>query len=597
MTDTWQHSLVHEMVQSVAAADPGRIAVVAGETVVTYGELNTRADQLAAQLTGLGGPATSVALLLPRSADFVLAALAVLKAGGSYVPLDADYPPERLRTMLDAAHCPTVITLTRLLDRLPEEHGCELLCLDVTAAPVAASAAEVAVQVESLAYTMFTSGSTGRPKGVMITHGGLAHLVRQSGPLSVRDDDIVLHVSSVSFDATTYDVWNALGNGARLIIAPPGRLSTAEIAALMHRHRVTTALLPTGLFHLMVDEHLPELARLRKVVVGGDVLSPRHAGRFVRAVRTCALVNAYGPTEVTVAVCAHEVAPDQDDRQPVPIGRALQRMRVRVLDDDLRLVPPGTAGQLHAGGTGLARGYLDDPAQTARRFVPDPWTPGARLYATGDMVRERPDGTLEFLGRDDDQFKKRGFRIELSEVRAALLGDPGVRDALVLPDGATADTRRLVAVLVPKAGTKAENLIDEVRSRLRAELPDYMIPDVWATVEAVPLTPNGKVDRTALLQLATTPAGPDPELSAAPATADETELADIWRELLSVDHIGRDDDFFDLGGHSLLANRIVTQVRRRMGVSLPLASVFDHPTVAELAQRIRALAGPEKAGS
>ncbi|MBC3842408.1 amino acid adenylation domain-containing protein [Streptacidiphilus sp. 4-A2] len=453
---------------------------------------------------------TAVGLLLPRSVEFVVAALAVLKAGGGYVPLDADYPPERLRMMLDAARCPVVLGTAALLAGLPADTGVRAVALDAVDAAGATDARTappappaLPTHPDALAYTMFTSGSTGVPKGVMVTHRGVARLVRQPGAARVEPDEVVLHASSTSFDAATFDIWGALANGARLVVARAGRLSATELGELLRRHRVTTVLLPTGLFHLMVDERLSDLAGLRRLVVGGDVLSAPHARRFLRAVPGCALVNAYGPTEVTTATTVHLVSPGQGEEQSVPIGRAMAGTSVRLLDEELRPVAPGTPGQLFAGGPGIARGYLNDPAQTALRFLPDPWQPGARLYATGDLARELPDGTLEFLGRMDDQFKKRGFRVEPGEVEAALRADPAVRDALVLADGATADTRRLVAVLLlPAAGRAAAEVVDEVRVRLRAALPEYLVPDLWAAVDAFPLTPNGKVDRRALLALA-----------------------------------------------------------------------------------------------
>ncbi len=586
---------LHHLVEARATEHPDRVAVVCGEQRLTYAELNGRANRLARHLAGFGLGRPTVGLLLHRSVEFVVAALAVLKAGGNYVPLDADYPAERLRLMLDAARCPVVVSTTGLLAGLPQDAGVRTVAVDGQARDLAELPDDdlgLAVHPDDLAYTMFTSGSTGVPKGVMVTHRGVVRLVRPPGVVRLDGDDVVLHASSTSFDATTFDVWGALAGGARLVIAPAGRISTVDIAALMTRHRVTAVLLPTGLFHLMVDERLADLEGLRRLVVGGDVLSAKHARRFAQAVPHCELVNAYGPTEVTVATTTHRVSADHED-DAVPIGRAMPGTYVRLLDEDLRPVPAGEPGQLFAGGAGLARGYLGDPALTAERFVPDPWLAGARLYATGDLARLRPDGTLEFLGRMDDQFKKRGFRVEPGEVEAALRTDPAVRDAVVLADGATADTRRLVAVVLPAAGPAGRDLLDGVRSRLRGTLPEYLVPDLWAAVDGFPLTANGKVDRKALLTLATTGAvrheeEGETEPAAEASGVEETTLAQIWQEILKVERVGREDDFFDLGGHSLLANKVVSQVRRRLGVPLPLDAVFDHPTIAGLAAVIRA---------
>ena len=587
--DSAMDMCVHQLVEAVAAAHPDRVAVVCGEQALTYAELNGRADQLASHLAGFAFDRPAAGLLLPRSAEFVVAALAVLKAGGNYVPLDPDYPADRLRFMLEAARCPVVVGTAELLGALPQGTGVRTVAVDASGgsrAVASGTGPAVPAHPDTLAYTMFTSGSTGAPKGVMITHRGVVRLVRPPGIVRMDASDVVLHASSTSFDAATFDIWGALANGARLVVAPAGRISALDMGTLIRTHRVTTVLLPTGMFHLMVDERLPDLARLRQLVVGGDVLSSPHAQRFVRAVPDCLLVNAYGPTEVTVATTVHTVAPDHGDPGGVPIGRAMERTRVRLLDEELRPVPAGTTGQLYAGGPGLARGYLGDPALTAQRFVPDPWLPGARLYATGDQARLRPDGTLEFLGRMDDQFKKRGFRVEPGEVEAALRADPAVRDAVVLADGATADTRRLVAAVLP-ASADSGAVLDGVRSRLRATLPDYLVPDLWAVLDAFPLTPNGKVDRRELLRIAVTSPVRHEEAGEA-ESAEESALAAIWRDILRLDRVGPRDDFFDLGGHSLLANKVVAQVRRRLDVELSLDAVFDHPTIAELAEVIRA---------
>ncbi|GAA3854240.1 hypothetical protein GCM10022243_19730 [Saccharothrix violaceirubra] len=559
--------IVHEL---VTAQDPDRVAVVGGPVTSTYRDLDRRAGLLAARLVDLGvRVGDGVGVFLPRSVDLVVAVLAVLKAGGGYVPLDPDYPAARVSVMLDAVRAPVVITDATLADRLSAYPGRVVRVEDplpVVDPPV------VAVRPDDVAYTMFTSGSTGVPKGVAVRHRGIVRLVRDPGVVRLGPDEVVLHLSSPSFDASTFDLWGALANGGRLVVAPAGRPSVGEIADLIRSHGITTVFFPTGLFHLMVDERLADLAGVRQVVVGGDVLSSDHAHRFVTALPGVRLVNGYGPTEMTTFTTFHEVGPDQSPDVPVPIGRPLARTRVVVLDESLS---PATTGQLYAGGPGLARGYLD-PALTASRFVPDPDVPGERLYATGDLVRVREDGVLEFLGRIDRQVKKRGYRVEPAEVELALRADPDVRDAAVVLDGDTADTRRLIAYVVAETAAG-------VRARIGSVLPDYLVPDVWITVSTLPLTVNGKVDRAAL---------PSPDLGTTPSSsaglsADEAALAEIWREILALTEVGRHDDFFDLGGHSLLANRIVSRVRRRFGVDVPLSAVFDHPTVAGFAVLLR----------
>ena len=597
MTDIQNQLCVHELVQARAAAQPDRVAVVHAGESISYRELDARANRLAHRLLELGFRAPVVGLLLPRSAQFVVAALAVLKAGGSYVPLDADYPAERLRLMLDTAGCPVVLGNAETLAALDARPGVRTLAVDAPAArpdlpDLPDTAPAVDTDPDDLAYTMFTSGSTGTPKGVMITHRGIVRLALEPDQSRVGPEDVVLHLSSTSFDAATYDIWGALVNGARLVVAPAGRLSTLDIGDLLREHRVTTVLMPTGVFQLMVDERPQDLTGLRRLLAGGDVLSGGHAGRLARSAPDCAVLNVYGPTEITSIMTTHRVAPDQQADRSVPIGRAMSGTYLRVLDDRMEPVAAGSPGQLYAGGAGMARGYLNDPARTADRFVPDPWLAGARLYATGDLVRELPDGTLEFLNRMDDQFKKRGFRIEPGEVEAALRADPQVRDAVVLADGVTADTRRLVTVVLrARSAAGRPDFLDAVRARLRAALPEYLVPDLWAEAEDFPLTPNGKADRRALLDLAV--ASATARQPAEPAdreqlSEEESVLASVWQDVLKLDRaVGREDDFFDLGGHSLLATRIVSQVRRRLDVSLPLDAVFDHPTVAALAAVVR----------
>ncbi|CAA9260066.1 MAG: hypothetical protein AVDCRST_MAG41-2326 [uncultured Corynebacteriales bacterium] len=562
---------VHGAVAGWAAREPDRPAVLAGDEVVGYGELVARADRVAGGLAGLGvGPGSTVGVRLPRSVDFVVAALGVLTAGADYLPLDPAYPAERLRMMTATAGCRTVLG-----------DGPGALPLAGVTGPLDV---RPRVHPEDLAYTMFTSGSTGTPKGVLVTHRGVLRLVREPNVPRLGPDEVVLHLSSTSFDAATFDIWGALANGARLAVAPPGRLSATDVGELVRRHGVTVALLPTGLFHLMVDERASDLAGVGQVLPAGDVLSAAHARRFAAAAPRSRLINMYGPTEVTVATTYHEVGdPAGDD---VPIGRPVAGTYVRVLDRDLAEVPPGTVGQLYAGGTGLARGYAGDPGLTADRFVPDPLAAGRRLYATGDLVRQDPDGTLRFAGRVDDQFKKRGFRVDPAEVEAALRADPAVRDAVVVGTGDSAETRRLVGCLLPAAGAAPDGLAAAVRDRVAGVLPEHLVPDGWLVLDAFPLTVNGKVDRAALRAAAGAGPGPGTEPGRA-LDPQEAELAAIWREVLGVDAVGPDDDFFALGGQSLLASKVISHARRRLGVSLSMAAVFDAPTLGELAAVVR----------
>lgn len=581
---------VHRLVEAFAIAQPDREAVTAGDLSLSYAELNRRGNLLAHRLAGYRRTAPSIGILLPRSADFVVTALAILKAGGSYVPLDVEYPTARLEAMIAAAGCELVVTSDALAGRLSDTPAPVVVAApDEPAGDPAAGNPDLPVHPDALAYTMFTSGSTGVPKGTMITHRGVLRLTQGPGIVPIGPDDVVLHAASVAFDAATFDIWGALTNGARLVVAPAGRVSAAELGRLIREQQVTTALLPTGLFHLMVDERLSDLTRLRQLVVGGDVLAPSHARRFCAAAGGT-LTNAYGPTEVTVATTTHRL-PAAPENGPVPIGSAMAGTTVELLDDDLRPVPDGQPGELYAGGVGLARGYAGDPGLTATRFVPDPRGSGGRLYATGDRAIRRPDGSFEFLARLDGQFKKRGFRVEPAEVERALQAHPAVRQAIALPEGETADTRRLVAVVVLRPGLAVAEALEEVRAYARDVLPEYLVPDRWQALDQLPLTLQGKVDRRALHELivARSESGrPEPatvgtDPAAAATGDDELALAQIWSELLQVEHIDSDSDFFELGGHSLLANKVVYRVRQQLGVAIGLDAVFDHPTLRELA--------------
>ena len=535
------------------------VAVVDGATQLSYAELHRRSDAVAAALGDVRGAVVGV--LLPRSADFVVAILGVLKAGAAYLPLDPGYPASRLDLMISTARCPVTVTSSEHADRLPGS----VLVDAVPDAPFTPPP----LTADDLAYVMFTSGSTGVPKGVEVTQRSVIGVATRPDAIGLSTSDVTLAVSSVSFDGATFDLWTTLAAGARLVIVPPDA-SAVELGDLARSSGATAVLFPTGLFHLLVDECLDSLTGLRTVLVGGDVLSAAHCSRFLAAVPECRLFNIYGPTEATCYVSYHEVP--ADIQGSVPIGLPAAGARLRVLDEQLR---DAEEGQLHIGGDGLARGYLADPELTASRFVT---VDGERCYATGDLVRGRADGALDFLRRLDNQVKKRGFRVEPGEVEAALRSDPDVRDAAVVLTGDTADTRRLVAHVVLRPGSE----LAAVRDRL--DLPAYLHPDLWRELPVLPLTPNGKLDRAAL----SAPVAERPSPTA--AARDEDVIAAIWQEVLDLPAVAPTDDFFDLGGHSLLANRVVARIRRRLGVTLPITALFDHPTVAELTSAVRAAA-------
>ena len=586
------HSTIHGLFEAQVERAPDAVALVSGERRLTYGELNERANQMAHRLRRMGvGPETCVAVCLERSPALVIALLGVLKAGGAYVPLDRNYPTERLTFMLRDTQAPILLTRGGLGDAL-SAHARAMVDLDEAEALETEPTVNVAGQAvpDNLAYVIYTSGSTGRPKGVAVRHRSVVRLVNGASYTRFAADEVFLQLAPVSFDAATFEIWGALLNGARLVVPPAEARSLEELGAVLARDRVTTLWLTAGLFHQMVEGHLPALAPVRQLLAGGDVLSPSHVARLRRELDSCRLINGYGPTETTTFACTHEVREAEEAAAPIPIGRPIANTDVHVLDGSLGPVPVGVEGELYIGGEGVARGYLGQPRLTAERFVPHPFSDvaGERLYRTGDRVRHRPDGALEFLGRLDTQVKLRGFRVEPAEVEAALAQHEGVASAAVLVQGESAVDKRLVAFVVPQPG--ARPTAAELRAHLSQSLPEYMLPSSFGCLEALPLTPNGKVDRRALA-VREVEGGDSAAPYVPPRTPTEEIVADIWREVLRVGRVGRQDDFFDLGGHSLLATQMLWRVRSALGTHVPLRALFAAPTVAGLAAAVAA-AGP-----
>ena len=449
-------ALVHELFEAQADQTPGAVAVVYGDERLTYRELDRRANRLAHHLRELGvGPEVRVGVALERSVDLVVALLAVLKAGGAYLPLDPSYPARRLAFMLADAQVPVVVTEERLAERL-SARDVRVVRLDADRRRIAAASPErvaSGVGAEGLAYVSYTSGSTGSAKGVAVPHRAVVRLVRGTSYARLAPDEVFLQFAPVSFDASTFEIWGALLSGARLVVAPAGALSLAELGRTLREEQVTTLWLTAGLFRRMVDEQLDDLRGVRQLLAGGDVLSVPHVRRVLRELPECRLINGYGPTEATTFACCYPAAgPLSASRDSLPIGGPIANTRVYVLDPHLNPAPVGVPGELYIGGDGLARGYLDRPALTAERFVPDPFgaEPGSRLYRTGDRVRWLPEGALEFLGRLDQQVKVRGYRIEPTEVEAALGEHPAVREAAVLAQEDPIGEKHLVAYVVPR---------------------------------------------------------------------------------------------------------------------------------------------------
>ncbi|HEU4557299.1 MAG TPA: non-ribosomal peptide synthase/polyketide synthase, partial [Longimicrobium sp.] len=585
---------INQLFEAQAGRTPDAVAVVHEDDSLSYRELDARANRLARILRRRGvGPEARVAVCLERSPELVIALLAVLKAGGAYVPLDPTHPPARLEQILADSAASVLLTRETLREVLPSWASLAVVSVDGDHPEIAAAAPEPlegGAGPSGLAYVMYTSGSTGTPKGVAVEHRGVVRLVRGANYAELAPGEVILQAAPVSFDASTFEIWGALLNGARLVLLPGATVSLEELGHTLVSHGVSTLWLTASLFGAMVEERLEDLRGVRQLLAGGDVLPPGAVRRVKERFPGCRLVNGYGPTENTTFTCCHTV-PEGWDGGAVPIGRPVSGTRVYVLDEGRRPLPAGVPGELYAGGAGVARGYLGRPGLTAEGFVPDPFAsePGARLYRTGDRVRWVADGSVEFLGRTDHQVKIRGFRIEPGEIEARLAEHVAVREAVVLVREDTPGEKRLVAYV---AGDETAGA-DVLRAHLSERLPEYMVPAAYVRLDALPLTPNGKIDRKAL---------PAPEGDASPAREYEAPsgkaektVAAIWAKLLGADRVGRHDHFFDLGGHSLLAVRVVSRVRQALRVEVSPRDVFERPVLADFARGLTTAMRPEPA--
>ncbi|WP_164021357.1 non-ribosomal peptide synthetase, partial [Pyxidicoccus trucidator] len=584
-TDYPRESTLPDVFAQVVARHPDKVAVEFEDTKLTYRQLDAHSNRLAHHLRSLGVSTDArVAIAVERSLELVVALVGILKAGAAYVPLDPAYPRERLAAMVEDARPRVLITTGALLAKLPAEGLSTVLLEESSLAEAPAHAPPPAALPDSLAYIDFTSGSTGRPKGVGTTHRAVLRTFFGVDYAHFGPEETFLLNAPISFDASTLELWGALLHGARLVVMPPQPHSLEELGRTLQRSGVTTLWLTSGLFTQMVEGNLEGLRTVKQVLTGGDVVSAPHVRRVLEAL-PASVVNGYGPTESTVFATSHSMtAPSHAEGASLPIGRPLAHTRVYVLDAHGQPVPIGVPGELFIGGDGLARGYMEQPALTAERFVPNPFSsaPGARLYRTGDKARWRADGSLDYLGRLDFQVKLRGFRIELGEIEATLARHPHVREALVLVREDSPGDQRLVGYFTSQAQPLEPSAL---RAFLKEHLPEYMVPGALVPLEAFPLTPNGKVNRKAL---------PAPEASllasasvyVAPRTPTEERLASLWAEVLRVERVGIHDHFFELGGHSLLATQVVARIRSAFNIELPLRALFEAPTLEQLARRV-----------
>ena len=590
---------VQDLFEACVAYRPERTALVSSEQSWTYSELNERVNHLAWHLRRLGvGPEVRVGLALESSPDAIVGLLAILKAGGAYVPLDPVYPQERLAYMIEDSELEVLISVSRLADRLPE-HRAALVLLDRDAGLIAQESSgnpERTVSPGHLAYVMYTSGSTGRSKGVLVEHRCLAWYAQTAAlEYGLGAEDRALQYTSISFDISVEEIFPCLTQGGAVVVRnTPMTGSVTEFFRQCGELGVSGLFLPTAFWHELSAElaagvELPE--SLRVVSFGGEKVLPERVDAWSRRVGPrVRLFNSYGPTETTVVAALYPIAGQSSGHgagREIPIGRPIHGTRTFVLDRWGSLAPIGVAGELHIGGAGVTRGYLGRPDLTADRFVPDSWSgiPGGRLYRTADLVRWLPEGHLEFLGRTDDQVKVRGFRVDPGEVESALAEYPEAAGVAVAVRR-TATGKRLVAYVAAKPGRDVT--AEEIGKFLRLRLPEHMVPSAIVLLERLPLTPNGKVDRRAL---------PEPQenrerpAALLPRTPVEEVLAGIWTEVLGVERIAVDDDFFVLGGHSLLATRANSRIRQLFGVELALRELFESSSLGALARRIDALLG------
>ena len=564
-TEYPRNSSIAELFEEVAQHNADRIAVVDADGQLTYAVLNDRANQVAACLEQQGVKSgTRVGLALDRSIAMVVSMVGILKTGAAYVPLDLDYPAERLRFMIEDTQLSAIITDR---DHKPQiSCGVPIVLLEeAEQATASRSQSNDRATAESTAYIMYTSGSTGTPKGVEVTQRGVIRLVRNATYVDFGPSEVFAQISNSSFDAITFEVWGALLNGARLVILPTTVvLSPEAFAAAIETHHVTAMFLTSSLFNLMAARCPQAFRTVRHLLVGGDAVDPRWARHILQTAPLERIINGYGPTECTTFSVTHDIRDVPEGAKSVPIGRPLSNSQAYVLDWNLQPAPVGVPGELYLGGDGLAKGYWNRPELTVERFVPSPFDPSeqARLYKTGDIARYRKDGVIECLGRTDRQVKIRGFRIELGEIETVFRQHPGVRDCAVVAGQDATGAKTLWAYAA--TGPGANPGWQEVRQFLRERLPEFMLPSGCMFLHEMPLSHNGKVDRKKLPPFETAPLRRT-ETAAPPTTEAQKAVAEIWKKVLGGNEIGLDDNFFEVGGNSLLIAEVGSELRPRFG--------------------------------
>jgi amino acid adenylation domain-containing protein len=595
-TEYLHEQCIHQLFEAQVNKTPGAIAIVCGAEQLTYQELNTRANQLAHHLQTLGVKLdVLVGLCVERSSEMIVGMLAILKAGGAYVPLDPAYPPERLACMIADSQIPLLMTQERLLSNLPI-HDAQVICLDrdwLTIKPTSSENLVITTSPGDLAYVIYTSGSTGQPKGVMVTQQNLTNFCQAAIDIyKITSTDRILQFASVSFDVAAEEIYPGLIQGASIYLRTTEMLNSfPAFSQQCAVWKLTLLDLPTAYWQQLIAESTSIPASVRLIIIGGERANPAYVRLWQEQMGAYPqLINAYGPTETTIeATCCNLTQLLLSPGKEVPIGKPLANMQVYILDQQLQLLPRGISGELHIGGHGVARGYLNQPDLTAEKFIVNPFSnePEARLYKTGDLVRYLADGNIEYLGRIDQQVKIRGFRIELGEVEVAISKYPQVSQVMVIDREDIASNKQLVAYIVPQSGCEINSA--EIRTLLKEQLPNYMVPSVVVCLDEFPFTPNGKIDRRAL---------PIPDFTqlqlieySPPENALEELLVDIWKDVLGVHKVGIHDNFFELGGHSLLAVQLLSKIDQKFQTNLSLSTLFQNTTIKQIAS---ILTQPEK---